>query len=71
MPVYKIVAASLESKSKNEDDPVQEDGRRELITRKPATLHSIKGDVIRVAKINIVYEVAVAVVFFVTLVLSY
>ena len=74
MPVYKLVAASLERKSKNQDDPVQgsEDERQELIPSESATLQSDKADVIlRVAKINIVYEVAVAYVFLVTLVLGY
>ena len=71
MPVYKLVAASLESKSKNQDDPLHEEERRELIPNRSATLQSDKADVIRVAKINIVYEVAVAYVFLVTLVLSY
>ena len=70
MPVYKLVAASLESKSKNQD-PVQGEERRELIPSGSATLQSDKANVIRVAKINIVYEVAVALVFLVTLVLSY
>ena len=68
MPVYKLVAASLESKSTNQDDPVREDERRELIPNVSATLQSNKADVIRVAKINIVYEVAVALVFLITLV---
>ena len=71
MPVYKLVAASLESKSKNQDDTVQEEERRELIPNGSATLQSSKDDVIRVAKTNIVYEVAVAYVFLVSLVLSY
>ena len=71
MPVYKLVATSLESKSNNQDDPVQEEERRELIPSGSATLQSNKANVIRVAKINIVYEVAVALVFLVTLVLNY
>ena len=71
MPVYKIVAASLESKSKNQGDTVLEEERRELIPNGSATLQSYRADVIRVAKINIVYEVAVALVFLVSLVLSY
>ena len=71
MPVYKLVAASLESKLKNQDDSVQEEERRELIPRGATTLQSNKADAIRVAKINIVYEVAVAYVFLVTLVLGY
>ena len=71
MPAYKFVAASLESKSKNQDDPAREEERRELIPSVSATLQSNKADVIRIAKINIVYEVAVAYVFLVTLVLSY
>lgn len=71
MPVYKLVVASLESKSKNQDDSVQEEERRELIPSESATPQSNKADVIRVAKINIVYEVAVALVFLVTLVLGY
>ena len=71
MPVYRLVAASLESKSRNQDDPVQEEERRELIPSGSATLQSNKANVIRVAKINIIYEVAVALVFLVTLVLSY
>jgi equilibrative nucleoside transporter 1/2/3 len=71
MPVYKLVAASLESKSKNQDDPVQEEERRELMPSGSATLQSDKANVIRVAKINIVYEVAVAYVFLITLVFSY
>ena len=69
MPVYKLVAASLESKSKNHDDTARGEERRELIPN--ATLQSYRADVIRVAKINIVYEVAVALVFVVSLVLSY
>ena len=73
MPVYKIVAASLESKSKIRDDPGQEEERRELIPNESATstLQSNKANVIRVAKINVIYEVAVALVFLVTLVLRF
>ena len=71
MPVYKLVAASLENKSKNQHDTVREEERRELIPNGSATLQSDKANVIRVAKVNIVYEVAVALVFLVTLVLSY
>jgi len=67
MPVYKLVAASLESKSKNQGNPVQEEECRGLIPSGSATLQSNKADVIRVAKINTVYEVAVAYVFLVTL----
>jgi solute carrier family 29 (equilibrative nucleoside transporter), member 1/2/3 len=70
MPIYKLVVASLESKPKNQDDSVQEE-LRELIPSGSATLQSDKANVIRVAKINIVYEVAIAYVFLVTLVLSY
>lgn len=71
MPVYKLVVASLESKPKNQDDPVQEEELRGLIPSGSTTLQSDKANVIRVAKTNIVYEVAVACVFLVTLVLSY
>lgn len=60
MPVYKLVAASLE---KNQADAIQEDERRELST----AMQSDKANVMRVAKMNIVYEVAVAYVFLVTL----
>ena len=70
MPVYKLVAASLESKSKNQGDTVREEERRELIPNGSATLQSNKADILRVAKINIVYEVAVALVFMVSLVLG-
>jgi len=67
MPIYKLVAASLERKSRNRDDLVQGEEHRELIQSGSAALQSDKGDVIRVAKINIVYEVAVAYVFLTTL----
>jgi solute carrier family 29 (equilibrative nucleoside transporter), member 1/2/3 len=70
MPVYKLVAASLERKSKNQDDPVQGEEHQELIPSESVALQSDKSDVIRIAKINIAYEVAVAYVFLVTLVLS-
>lgn len=70
MPVYKHVAASLEHKSKkNEIDIIQEEERRALIPRDLVEPRSDKNNVIRVAKINIVYEVAVGYVFLVTLVL--
>ena len=71
MPVYKLVAASLERKSRNRDNLVQGEEHRELIQSGSAALQSDKGDVMRVAKTNIVYEVAVAYVFLTTLVLSY
>jgi len=66
MPVYKLVAAPLERKSKNHD-AVQEEERRELIPSRSTTPQSDKANVIRVAKINIKYEVAVAYVFLATL----
>ena len=71
MPVYKLVAASLERKSKkNQADAVQDEEHRELIPSGSTALQSNKANVIRVAKINIVYEVAVAYIFLVTLVLE-
>ncbi|KAF8803771.1 hypothetical protein BYT27DRAFT_7109304 [Phlegmacium glaucopus] len=67
MPIYKVVAFSLESKSKNEADVVQEDEGRELIPSGSTALQSDKANVIRVAKINVVYGVAVAYVLLITL----
>jgi len=69
MPVYKLVAASLERKSKIQPNAIREDECRELIPSGPTALQSDKVNVIRVAKINVVYEVAVAYVFLITLVL--
>lgn len=70
MPVYKLVAASLEVKpEKNQADTVQEDERQELIPSRSTVVQSDMASIMRVAKINIVYGVAVAYVFFVTLVL--
>ena len=71
MPVYEVVAASLERRSKIHDDPVQVEDHRALIPSGSATLQGGKSDVIRIAKINIVYEVAAAYVYLVTLVLGY
>lgn len=68
MPVYKLVAAPLERKS-NTHDAVQEEERRGLIPSRSTTPRSDKANVIRVARINITYEVAVAYVFMATLVL--
>ena len=71
MPIYEVVVASLERRSKNQDDPVQGEEHRALIPSGSAALQSSKADVIRIAKVNIVYEVAAAYVFLVTLVLRY
>ncbi|KAF8913719.1 nucleoside transporter-domain-containing protein [Gymnopilus junonius] len=69
MPVYQHVAVSLETERKTAGDVGHEEERRGLVSSPNDTsLPSDRQNAIRVARLNISYEVAVAYVFVVTLV---
>ncbi|KDR83463.1 hypothetical protein GALMADRAFT_55065 [Galerina marginata CBS 339.88] len=68
MPVYQHVAGSLEREQKKVSNEIgHEDERRGLVSGDAIALSSDKANAIRVAKLNISYEIAVAYVFVVTL----
>ncbi|KAF8165080.1 nucleoside transporter-domain-containing protein [Crassisporium funariophilum] len=68
MPVYQHVAASLErDHKKGQGESGHADERRGLISTGPSDLASDRANTIRVAKLNVTYEVAVAYVFVITL----
>jgi equilibrative nucleoside transporter 1/2/3 len=69
MPVYEHVAAPLEKERKRIGGDAHEDERHGLIsTGLGNSFAQEKANVLRIAKLNISYEVAVACVFMVTLV---
>lgn len=68
-PDYACVAAPLEQQSRKiSDEVVNSSERIGLVSSRPTGLSDEKANAIRVAKANVIYEVAVAYVFVVTLV---
>ncbi len=70
MPVYKTVAGSLEARAKTDADEIDGEETQGLVShgRHDAPELEEKRKIFRIAKANVVYEVAVAYVFVVTLV---
>ncbi|PPR03830.1 hypothetical protein CVT26_000828 [Gymnopilus dilepis] len=68
-PIYQHVAASLETERKVQGDAGHDEERRGLVSGHAHTssLSSDRANSIRVAKLNVIYEIAVAYVFVVTL----
>lgn len=70
MPAYKVVIAPLESRQKQLQTDTSDSGERQgLVSTSPVTIvPDGKGQILRIAKANLSYELAVAYVFIVTLV---
>ncbi|KAK0467879.1 nucleoside transporter-domain-containing protein [Desarmillaria tabescens] len=67
MPVYKTVAGSLEARAKTDADEIDGEEAQGLVSRGRQDASEEKGKIFRIAKANMIYEVAVAYVFVVTL----
>ncbi|KAF8211499.1 nucleoside transporter-domain-containing protein [Mycena galopus ATCC 62051] len=66
MPAYKVIAGSLEQ-HKDVGEDGSSDELRGLVSTGRDEASDVKGQILRVAKANVIYEVAVSLVFVVTL----